>query len=436
MNISSLFKKKIFREILTYSIGSFGSKVLSFLLFPFYTYFLSQNDLGEYDLLITLVTLFVPLVSLQISDATYRWLIGEEYVTESDKQKVIANAIFILVIGAVIFSACFVVYTFFKSFNYQIYFLLLIFLNSLLPLLQSILRGLGKTKYFAANGVITTFLVVIFNVIFVYYLKLNIKGVFLAYIIAYTISCAMIVYHFKLFQYLKIRYWNFNLVKSMVGYCLPLIPNLMSWWVISSASKFIILHYEGIEANGLYAVATRFSSLLLVVNSVLLLPLQDSVLKEKKDTVFYKMLNKFIVFEIILVFGLALFSPLMTKILVAEEYFITWQYIPFLYLGVGFNAIAGFLGLKYQKKKTTLKITSTSFVGAIVSIVFSFILVQSMGLQGISISFMLGFLSVLLLRYIDITKRPLNNACFYLILAAPIACYLSVLLMNNVVHVL
>jgi O-antigen/teichoic acid export membrane protein len=394
----------MFKETLTYSIGSFGSKILSFLLVPFYTYFLTKKELGEYDLLLTTISLFAPLVSLQISDATYRWLIDKEYISETEKAKIMTNSIITLCIGYLIFCFGFSVYVFFNSFQYQGYFIALIFLNCLLPLLQSILRGQGNTRQFAINGILTTFLIVVFNIIFIYLLKLNVEGVFIANIVAYTVACIMILYKVKVIQYFKFKYWDPQLIKSMASYSLPLIPNLMSWWAISSASKFIILHYMGAEGNGLYAVASRFPALLLVINSVLLLPLQDRILKEENDATFNRLLDKFIMFEMALAFTLGILSPLMTKVLVSKEYFETWQYMPYLYLGVGFNAIAGFLGLKYQKEKNTLKITLTSLIGAIISIVLSIILIQSLGLQGISISFLLGFYCMFLLRFMDILK--------------------------------
>lgn len=433
MNISSLVKKKMFKETLTYSIGSFGSKILSFLLVPFYTYFLTKKELGEYDLLLTTISLFAPLVSLQISDATYRWLIDKEYISEDQKAKIMTNSIITLCIGYFIFCIGFSIYVFFNSFQYEGYFIILIFLNCLLPLLQNILRGQGNTRQFAINGILTTFLIVVFNVVFIYVLKLNVEGVFIANIAAYTVACILILYKVKILQYFNFKYWDPQLIKSMASYSLPLIPNLMSWWAISSASKFIILHYMGPEGNGLYAVASRFPALLLVINSVLLLPLQDRILKEEDNLTFNRLLGKFIMFEMALAFTLGILSPLMTKILVSKEYFETWEYMPYLYLGVGFNAIAGFLGLKYQKEKNTVKITLTTLLGAVVSIALSIILIQYIGLQGISISFLLGFLVVLLLRYVDIYKKEIFNIRFFIIILLPVVTYLSILLIKKAI---
>jgi O-antigen/teichoic acid export membrane protein len=138
-------------------------------------------------------------------------------------------------------------------------------------------------------------------------------------------------------------------------------------------------------------------------------------------------------FEMALAFTLGILSPVMTKILVSREYFETWQYMPYLYLGVGFNAIAGFLGLKYQKEKNTLKITLTTLLGAVVSIVLSIVLIQYIGLQGISISFLLGFLIVLLVRYIDIYKKDVFNLKFFIIIILPVISYLSILIIKKAI---
>jgi len=434
MNISSVLKKKMFKETLIYSIGSFGSKILSFLLIPFYTYFISKKDLGEYDLLITTISLFVPLVSLQISDSAYRWLIDKEKISDEEKGKIITNSLLALSTGYIIFFIVFLVYTSFNDFQYHFYFIVLIFLNCLLPLLQNILRGLGETKKFAFNGLITTFLVVLFNIVFIYFLNLNVEGIFLANIVAYVIACTMILTEINLVKHFKLIFWDKKLVKSMIGYSLPLIPNLMGWWAISSASKFIILHYLGAESNGLYAVASRFPVLLLVINSVLLMPLQDRVLKEKDNLTFNKLLNKFIIFELVLAILLGMISPLITKILVADEYFSTWEYMPYLYLGVAYNAIAGFLGLKYQKDKNTLKITITTLIGALVSVVLSILLITKIGLQGVSIAFLVGFMIMVLTRYYDIFKREISPVFFTLIILAPIPIYLSTSLISKIIE--
>ena len=61
-----------------YAVGGFGTKILSFLFVPLYTYYILPADMGTYDLVITTVSLLTPVITIQIGDAAYRWLIGVE----------------------------------------------------------------------------------------------------------------------------------------------------------------------------------------------------------------------------------------------------------------------------------------------------------------------------------------------------------------------
>ena len=51
-----------------YGIGNIGTKFLSFLIVPLYTYFIQPGDLGDYDLLMTTVSLLSPLLTMKISE--------------------------------------------------------------------------------------------------------------------------------------------------------------------------------------------------------------------------------------------------------------------------------------------------------------------------------------------------------------------------------
>ena len=54
-------------------LGTFGSKVLVFLMVRFYTEYLSPADYGTADLITQTANLLIPLVSLGITDAVFRF---------------------------------------------------------------------------------------------------------------------------------------------------------------------------------------------------------------------------------------------------------------------------------------------------------------------------------------------------------------------------
>ena len=64
---------KFLKDIGIYAIGNIGSKVITFLMVPLYTYFVHDtSDFGYYDLCLQVCLLLMPFVTLQLRDGAYR----------------------------------------------------------------------------------------------------------------------------------------------------------------------------------------------------------------------------------------------------------------------------------------------------------------------------------------------------------------------------
>ena len=61
------------KNTLLFTINSFGSKLITFLLVPLYTNVLSTNDYGTADLMTSTAQLLIPLLTLNIQDAVLRF---------------------------------------------------------------------------------------------------------------------------------------------------------------------------------------------------------------------------------------------------------------------------------------------------------------------------------------------------------------------------
>ena len=89
--------KNLIKGTLIYAIGNFGSKILVFLIVPLYTFYISTEDMGNYDLLMTTINLLTPIVTMQISDAAFRWMVrrdeGNEIYIRSTLQVLFINSI-------------------------------------------------------------------------------------------------------------------------------------------------------------------------------------------------------------------------------------------------------------------------------------------------------------------------------------------------------
>ena len=68
-------EKELFKNTAIVGIGKISTQVITFFLLPVYTALLSTEEYGIVDLLNTLVMLLVPIISFQIEQAIFRYLV-------------------------------------------------------------------------------------------------------------------------------------------------------------------------------------------------------------------------------------------------------------------------------------------------------------------------------------------------------------------------
>jgi len=404
--------KSLLKNALIYAIGNFGSKILAFLLLPLYTYYLTKKEFGTYDLFLVTISLLTPLITLQISDATYRWLIEKDN-DDIQKSKIISNGFFVILTYSFF---CYLIISIFIQFylkiEYSLYFSFILLLSIILPFFQKVLRGLKMNLTYALSGILSTFFILILNIIFLSKFNLKIKSLFLASIISNFLVLSFILYKIRASHIINFNKVNYNTIKDMILYSLPLVPNSISWWLINASDKYLILLFLNIEANGIYAISTRFPSILMLINSIFIMAWQDhgiseSNKKENRES-FSKIFNTFITLELTVVIILISITPYLIKFLVDKKFSDSWHYLPLLFIGTAFLSFSAYLSVGYQKEKKTNGILITSIIGGLVNLIISLSLLKKIGLYAPALGTLISFLIVYLLR------KKQTNKFYYL----------------------
>ena len=246
--------KRTISKLFYYAIGTFGSKVIYFLLVPFYSFFLSKSELGFYDLILASLTIITPIITIQVSDAVYREL--HDPVNETLKSaKAFSSGLSVVFIGILIFAfAAFFINKFFANKNF--YELILIQSSfTLYVFFQQSLRGLALNREYALMGTMNAFLLISFSLGLIYFSTIELSNIVLAIACAQSISLTYAVYKINFFKLFNIKNISKTKIKELLNYSFPLLPNTLSWWLIDLGSRYIILLFIGIEENGLYAIA-------------------------------------------------------------------------------------------------------------------------------------------------------------------------------------
>ena len=71
--------KELRRNTLIIGVANLGSKAISFILAPLYSYWITVEQYGDMDLIISTVLLLTPVVCLDIYDATFRFASDSKY---------------------------------------------------------------------------------------------------------------------------------------------------------------------------------------------------------------------------------------------------------------------------------------------------------------------------------------------------------------------
>lgn len=400
--------KALLTGTIVYAIGNLGTKILTFLIVPLYTYYISTSDMGDYDLLMTSVSLLAPIVSLKISDATYNWMIKQ---TMSNEVCIKATYNYLLKSCALSAVVVGIIGHFAHIWNLKL-FLAILVLDPVLETTQKILRGLKNQKLFAASGIIYTGILVTLNFITVCVMKLGVTSLLVNTIISQLVSITLIFALEKRMRCLAGTVDKSTLLgtqKEMLKYSMPLVPSTLSWWVMSVSDRYVVRFFLGSSFNGIYAIATKFPSVLqtffvLFNNAWTDMALANLHSKEENSKYVSSLFEKMYMFSFSAIFCLIPITKVVTQVILSSDYKIGSIYIGFLYLGAIFQGFSTFASVGYLQSKKTARAATSSLAGAIVNLLVDFILIKSVGLFAAALSTYAGFLVMWLVRMYDIRK--------------------------------
>lgn len=395
--------KKLVNNSLIFAIGNFGSKVMSFVMVPIYSYALSTGDFGKVDLLTALVSLLMPIVSLDIYDAVFRFALDKS----SDKRKVFSTGlVFTLLMTIPIFIIGWLVSL--RVTDYPVIYTVIYLIVSIFGSLTSnFSRAIGYVRQYAIAGILTTLVLGISNILLLIVFKCGMDGYMISLILSQIASVLFLFVTAHLYQELSFTAFQKALLREMLIYGLPLIPNSFAWWLNSASDRFFITALIGAGANGIYAMANKIPTVISTISGIFFQSWQMSVVEEyeKKDG------EKFISYIFSLFLSVLFFLGIgvvtiirpLFRMVISHNYFLGWKLTPALVLAVMYTCLALFLGTIYTASKRTVSVLVTTIYGAIINVVLSIVLLKAIGVNGAAIANAVSFATVTILRIREIS---------------------------------
>lgn len=393
--------KELAKNTGIFALANFSSKILIFLLVPIYTRVLTTTEYGFYDLVYTTIQLFVPILTLNISEAVMRFLMKDGV----SKKSVFSIAVLDIFIGSIAFALLLLVNNLFSLSDlisqYSIYIFVIFVFYTLNNFLIQFSKGIDKIGVTAISGVISTAVMLAMNVILLVVFDWGLLGFFIANVCGYVIPCIYIVSRLRLWELFEIKI-DKKLQWEMVYYALPLVLNILSWWVNNTSDRYIVTAIVGIQASAIISVAYKIPQILSTISAIFIQSWQISAIKiqeDKSDTTFVSnMLLYYNTLLLIIASGIILFVKPISNILFGISFYSAWELVPFLIISSLFNAISGCIGAIMGAKMDTHNIAKSALVGMIANIILNIVLTFLMGPQGITISTLIASFLIFYMR--------------------------------------
>ncbi len=396
--------KKLATNTLILSIGSFGSKILSFILIRFYTNILGAELFSASEIFTSTAFLLVPIALLSIDEAVMRFILDKN----CKKEEVYSAGVLVALVGNISLLVFSPLFHLIPDLNGRVVLLYLcIFASGFRMINQQFIRARGYLKLYAFDGILTTFNLFLFNIIFMAVFKMGVEGYILSIILSDIFSSIFISIIAGNSKFVNFKSITKKLLSSMLRYSIPMIPTFILWWIVSASDKYMIRYMIGDTENGLYSMAARIPTLIAIISTIFFQAWQISAITEfnsEDSKKFYT--TVFNAYQSILYIGsagvLLLLIPI-AKVLLGE-FQGAYIFAPLLIIGVLLSCLCQFLSSIYSATKNTSHSLWTSLIAAIVNVVLNFILIPKIGVQGAALATMISYGVCFIVRVFDTRK--------------------------------
>ncbi|MCH1613163.1 MAG: oligosaccharide flippase family protein, partial [Flavobacteriales bacterium] len=317
------------QQILSYSGVNIINASVPFLLLPILTNYLIPENYGILSMVQLLMLLSFPFVMINSHG-----LLTMEYSNLSkEKYKVlVSTAILIPLFGCVFLECIFFLFRhyiveYFQIPNYLLYLIPVFLLFQAIPLFVPIIFQAKKQPFnFGKFKISLTILNVLLSLLFVVLLNYGWEGRLFGIVGSFMLfSIIGIIVLFRI-DALSFSF-DFESLKKILNFGLPLLPHAIAGILLASSSKFFLANMISNEAVGIYTVAFQVATAVLLimtsVNQAWAPNLYESLNSNPTEIVksgIVKQTYKLMLFMLAITLLFILFVPFVFKLFIHESY--------------------------------------------------------------------------------------------------------------------
>ncbi len=243
-------------------------KSLAFLLVPLYAHFLAPAQFGRLELVLATVAFVDVLIAANMDGVFARFFFDRD--DAQWRRQVITLYLWIeavypaaIVVPLVLLSQS-LSDRVFGTQAYAAFFVIALadlYLTNIVDLPMILCRLRRKPTTFAAYSLIRGLTQVVGSVLLVAVWHLGVKGILIA-----SLASVCVAFVITLREYVRdlTRHVSWQAGREMVSFAWPGIIGGLAFYALNLLDRFFVKHYHGLDDNGLYGAAYRYSQVVLV----------------------------------------------------------------------------------------------------------------------------------------------------------------------------
>ena len=390
---------------LVFALGGLAIKAVSLVLMPLYTTALTAGEYGTAELLNSAIEIVLPLLSAGVVEALYRFSIDDDV----PKDELFADSLVVLGGGVVCAGVACALGRVLWNMEHAAAFFVLFCSVCVFKATTQLARGLGHVRRFVLYGLINALAMVVSTYLLLVRAHTGIEGYLWSYTIGYLVGGLVAFLGSAEYRLLAPFRVDRDLLRRMLVYSLPLVPNLLSWWLVSVSGRYVVLWGSGLAAAGLFTAASKMPSLINIVASVFQQAWQYSTAREidspDRGAFFGSVLRGYSLATLSTAGLVIALNRPISRVMLQAEFAEGWRYVPLLMLVASFGVISIFFESFYQALKNSGVLMASTALGAGVNVVLGVALVPFMGPWGAGLAGAVAYMLVLVVRARDLRRR-------------------------------
>lgn len=377
-----------------------------------------MNKMGEVSVIFSYLVFFNVVLSYGMETAFFRF-----YNSEDKKEKVINTSMISLLTSTLLF---FGISIFFKddianwsnkNVDYIFYTILILTLDALVIIPFSKLRAEGRPIKYAVIKIGNVVINLSLNIFFLVFLpkwaqnSSLLEGIYfenfqIGYIFVSNVIASLFTLLMLLPDYFKLK-WQFDVVlwKKMMHYGFPILIAGIAFAINEHFDKILLewMHVD-LAHIGAYSACYKIGMFMVLFRTAYTLGIEPFFFSHAKNEnapqTYAEITKYFVIFGSFMSLGIIVFADVLKVFLVPrEEYWIAMNIVPLIVIANFFLGIYTNLSVWYKLIDKTKIGAYISIVGALVTLLFNFVLIPYIGFMGSAIATIFAYGAMMLISY-------------------------------------